>query len=64
MANKRIPQFRIYPSVGVARLGNGEARKDQVIFSPEIPWANLYEADNNYLTEEGKIKKQAQRFYI
>lgn len=57
-------KFRIYPSIGVARLGNGPAEKDQVIFSPEIPWANLYETDNHYLTEDGKIKKQAQRFYI
>lgn len=57
-------RFRIYPSIGVARLGNGPADKDQVIFSPEIPWANLYETDNNYLTEDGKVKKQAQRFYI
>lgn len=57
-------KFRIYPSIGVARLGNGPAEKDQVIFSPEIPWANLYETDNNYLTEDGRVKKQAQRFYI
>ncbi len=59
-----IPKFRIYPSIGVARLGNGPAIKEQVIFSPEIPWANLYSTEENYLTEEGKIKKQAQRFYI
>lgn len=64
MTDKQIAQFRIYPSIGVARLGNGEARKDQAVFSPEIPWANLYDADNEYLTPEGKIKKQAQRFYI
>lgn len=45
-------------------MGNGPAQKDQVIFSPEIPWANLFETDENYLTEEGQLKKQAQRFYI
>lgn len=56
--------FRIYPSIGIARLGNGKAEKDQVIFTPEIPWANLYETENNYFTADGALKKQAQRFYI
>lgn len=64
MSTKKPPKFRIYPSIGVARLGNGPAKKDEVIFSPEIPWANLYDTDKNYLTKEGAIKKQAQRFYI
>jgi len=45
-------------------IGNGPAEKDKVIFSPEIPWANLFETDNDYLTKNGEIKKQAQRFYI
>jgi len=63
MANSN-PKFRIYPSIGIARLGNGPARKEDVIFSPEIPWANLYETEQNYLTEDGRLKKQAQRFYI
>ena len=58
------PKFRIYPSIGITRMGNGPAEKDQVIFSPEIPWANLYETDNEYLTKTGQLKKQAQRFYI
>jgi L-Lysine epsilon oxidase N-terminal len=64
MSSSLSPKFRIYPSIGIARLGNGPAEKDQVIFSPEIPWENLYDTDKNYLTEDGKIKKQAQRFYI
>ena len=59
-----MPKFRIYPSIGIARMGNGPAEKDQVVFSPEVPWANLYETDNEYLTERGELKKQAQRFYI
>lgn len=58
------PKFRIYPSIGIARMGNGPATKNQVIFSPEVPWKNLYDTDQNYLTEEGALKKQAQRFYI
>ena len=63
MANSN-PKFRIYPSIGIARLGNGPATKEEVIFSPEVPWANLYETDQNYLTKDGRLKKQAQRFYI
>lgn len=64
MSYKSNPQFRIYPSLGVARLGNGPAKKDQVVFAPEVPMKNLYETDNQYLTAKGEIKKQAQRFYI
>ncbi|WP_108868328.1 LodA/GoxA family CTQ-dependent oxidase [Aquimarina aquimarini] len=64
MTNKKLPKFRIYPSIGIARLGNGPATKEEVIFSPEIPWANLYETDQEYRTSDGAIKKQAQRFYI
>lgn len=58
------PRFRIYPPLGIARVGNGPATKDQVVFSPEVPWANLFETDNHYLTDKGEVKKQAQRFYI
>ena len=57
-------RFRIYPSIGIARMGDSEAQQGDVIFSPEIPWANLYETENNYITPDGKLKKQAQRFYI
>jgi hypothetical protein len=64
MPKKSAAKFRIYPSIGIARLGNGPAEKQHVIFSPEIPWANLFETDNEYLMPDGKIKKQAQRFYI
>ncbi len=62
--SNNTPKFRIYPPLGVARLGNGPAEKDKVVFSPEVPWANLYETDLDYLTDDGEIKKQAQRFYI
>jgi len=64
MASTGTPKFRIYPSIGIARVGNGPADKDDVIFSPEVPWANLYETDQNYYTSQGALKKQAQRFYI
>lgn len=56
--------FRIYPSLGIARLGNGKATKDDAVFSPEVPWANLFETDLNYLNAQGEIRKQAQRFYV
>lgn len=58
------PKFRIYPSIGIARVGNGPATQDQVVFSPEVPWANLYDTENSYYTDQGALKKQAQRFYI
>ncbi len=64
MSTNTTPKFRIYPSIGIARMGNGPARKEDVIFSTEVPWANLFETDQDYLTEEGLLKKQAQRFYI
>ncbi|MDC1162146.1 LodA/GoxA family CTQ-dependent oxidase [Tenacibaculum sp.] len=57
-------KLRIYPSIGIARLGNGPAQKKDVVFSPEIPWANLYETNKEYHTADGALKKQAQRFYI
>jgi len=60
MSNK----YKIYPSIGIARMGDSEPIKDDVVFSPEIPWANLYETENNYITPDGKLKKQAQKFYI
>jgi len=55
MPKKSSARFRIYPSIGIARLGNGPAEKEHVIFSPEIPWANLFETDNEYLMPDGKI---------
>lgn len=56
--------LKIYPSIGIARMGNGPAEKSQVVFSPEVPWANLFEKGKEYRTADGALKKQAQRFYI
>lgn len=64
MENKEKPAFRIYPSIGIARMGNGPATKEEVTFSPEVPWKNLFETDLVPHTSEGALKKQAQRFYI
>ncbi|TCI93812.1 LodA/GoxA family CTQ-dependent oxidase [Tenacibaculum sp. M341] len=57
-------KLRIYPSIGIARLGNGPATKEEVVFTPEIPWKNLYDEQLEFRTKDGALKKQAQRFYI
>lgn len=64
MSKEQKPKFRIYPSIGIARLGNGKSKKKDVVFSPEIPWENLFDTDLEFLNEDGALKKQAQRFYI
>ncbi len=64
MKDQKNPSFRIYPSIGIARMGNGPANKDEVVFSPEVPWKNLFDLDLQPHTPYGALKKQAQRFYI
>lgn len=64
MSNTDTLSYRIYPSIGIARMGNGPAKKEEVIFSPEVPWRNIFETDIEPYTSEGALKKQAQRFYI
>ncbi|CAM1367545.1 LodA/GoxA family CTQ-dependent oxidase [Tenacibaculum xiamenense] len=57
-------KLRIYPSIGIARLGNGPATKEDVVFTPEVPWNNLFDENLEFRTKSGALKKQAQRFYI
>lgn len=64
MKDQKKPSFRIYPSIGIARMGNGPATKEDVVFSPEVPWKNLFDTTIVPHTAEGALKKQAQRFYI
>ncbi|NQY28634.1 MAG: hypothetical protein HRT69_04095 [Flavobacteriaceae bacterium] len=64
MKDQKKPEFRIYPSIGIARMGNGPANKDEVVFSPEVPWKNLFDLKLEPFTPYGALKKQAQRFYI
>jgi hypothetical protein len=45
MKDQKKPLFRIYPSIGIARMGNGPANKEEVVFSPEVPWKNLFETN-------------------
>ena len=59
-----MKNFKIYPSLGCARVGNGPAEKDEVIFTPEVPWKHQNDVNLEFLTVEGLIKKQAQRFYV
>lgn len=56
--------YKIYPSLGCARVGNGPAKKEHVIFTPEVPWENQDKVSLDYLMPDGAIKKQAQRFRI
>lgn len=64
MKDQKKPSFRIYPSLGIARMGNGPATKEEVVFSPEVPWKNLFDTNIVPHTHDGALKKQAQRFYI
>lgn len=64
MSDSNAPKFRIYPSIGVARVGNGPADKKQVVWSPEIPCKDMYATDLDLYTKAGKLKKMAQRFYV
>ncbi|WP_420551962.1 LodA/GoxA family CTQ-dependent oxidase [Tenacibaculum aiptasiae] len=64
MKDQLTPKFRIYPSIGIARMGNGPANKNEVVFSPEVPWKNLFDVNLQPHTPYGALKKQAQRFYI
>lgn len=52
-------KLRIYPSIGISRVGNGPATREDVVFSPEVPLANLYDTKLQFRTADGAIKKQA-----
>ena len=40
---KNNSTYSIYPPLVIARVGNGTAKKQDVLFTPEVPWQNLYE---------------------
>ena len=61
---KADDDYQIFPPLGIARVGNGPANKQDSLFISEAPWQNLYKTDNNYLTSDGKVKKVAQRFRV
>jgi len=55
-----IESFKIYPSIGIARLGNAPT---DFFIGPEIPGKNAKPA-GGYKDEQGRIKRQAARFRI
>lgn len=53
-----IVAFAIYPSIGVARVGNSP---DAYFFGPEVPGAPR---EASYRDDAGRIKRQAARFRV
>ncbi len=49
--------YKIYPPLGVARVGNGPANIDTAIFTPEVPWQHFYDTDVEYLVTENDLKQ-------
>ncbi|KZN67272.1 LodA/GoxA family CTQ-dependent oxidase [Pseudoalteromonas luteoviolacea] len=49
-------QYKIYPPLGIARVGNGPALKPLSLSTPEVPWAHLYDTDVQYLVTQQELK--------
>ncbi len=60
LAEDKIESVAIYPSIGVARVGNSP---DEFFFGPEIPGALPSDADH-FRDPKGRIKRQAARFRV
>ncbi|MCO7189563.1 MULTISPECIES: LodA/GoxA family CTQ-dependent oxidase [unclassified Pseudoalteromonas] len=48
-------KYKIYPPLGIARVGNGPAVKSLAIQTPEVPWAHLYDTEVQYLVTEQEL---------
>ncbi|NQZ59390.1 MAG: hypothetical protein HRT88_18215, partial [Lentisphaeraceae bacterium] len=48
--------YKIYPPLGVARVGNGPTNRNTAIFTPEVPWQHFYKTDVEYLVTEEDLK--------
>jgi hypothetical protein len=59
-AERKIVSFAIYPSIGVARVGNSPG---EFFYSPEVPGAEPIDADR-FRDRKGRIKRQAARFRL
>src|SRR3954452_12294479 len=59
-AGRKIVSVVIYPSIGVARVGNSP---DEFFYSPEVPGAEPIDADR-FRDRKGRIKRQAARFRL
>lgn len=55
-----ITHFKIFPSLGIARVGNSP---DAYFFGPELPGPHPKD-DNDFRDAQGRIKRQAARFRI
>ena len=53
-----IESVAIYPSIGVARVGNSP---DEFFFGPEVPGAEPIDPER-FRDRKGRIKRQAARF--
>ena len=60
MSDQEITQFRIYPSIGVARVGNSP---DGYFFGPEVPGPHPRD-ESQFRDAQGRIKRQAARFRV
>jgi hypothetical protein len=59
-AERKIVSVAIYPSIGVARVGNSPG---EFFYSPEVPGAEPIDADR-FRDNKGRIKRQAARFRL
>lgn len=60
MSQQEIVDFRIYPSIGIARVGNSP---EEYFFGPEVPGPHP-EDPGNFRDGQGRIKRQAARFRV
>ncbi len=65
-----IHELRVYPPLGIARVGNAEGREDYVIGpeviggAPTLPNGAPARYVDDFRTKEGHIKRQAARFRV
>lgn len=60
MRDTDIVSFKIFPSIGIARVGNSP---DEYFFGPEVPGPHPRDP-GNFRDAQGKIKRQAARFRV
>ncbi|KQP21962.1 LodA/GoxA family CTQ-dependent oxidase [Pseudorhodoferax sp. Leaf267] len=60
MTTNRVERVAIYPSIGIARVGDSP---DAFFFGPEVPGQQPGDGEN-YRDAQGRIKRQAARFRL
>ncbi len=60
MSDQEITEFRVYPSIGIARVGNSP---DEYFFGPEAPGPHPHDP-GNFRDSQGRVKRQAARFRV